>query len=234
MMYSKLYSKSLSKWDKVKEFAKNIVKNPKGFAESVKFSAKLKIRSLNNPIFAKKLESIFLPSNVVIMALMALSSYIFIFGPGAQPTFYTVLWFVVFCSWCLVVMELIRNKVDDPTKHNIISLRVTIAALIIPLMLMQTIGLPPLLNYTVITFLVMSPIVYAIRSKWKISGHMCTFTAMTTIMSMVNAWFASLYLIIPVISWCRLKLKAHTATQVFVGTLIGFILPYLFALLLPL
>ena len=228
------YSRGLSKLEKATAWVKDIITDPKEAIETADFNVKLRLRSMNNPIFAKKVESIFLPSNVVIMSVILLASYIFLFGPGAQPTFFTILWFAVFCSWSFVVMELIRRNVDDPTKHNITSLRVTIVSLIIPLMLIQTIGLPSILVFSVVTFLIMSPLVYAIRSKWKISGHMCTYTAITTIMSMVNAWFATLYLIIPVISWSRIKLKAHTSAQVFVGALLGFVLPYAFAILMPL
>jgi len=231
-----LYSTNRSLKEKMKDWVKNLGKDPEGVVESVKFEAKLKMRSLNNPVFAKQIESIFLPSNVIILALLTLSAYIFIFGPGARPTFDNVMWFVVFTSLCYFVMEWISRRVEKngPEKYNIMSLRITIISLIIPLMLMQTIGLPRLLNFVVVTFLLMSPLIYAIRSKWKISGHMCTFTAMTTIMSMVSAWFAPLYLIIPVISWSRLKLRAHTSAQVFVGTLIGFVMPYTMALLIPL
>jgi len=228
------YSRSLSKIGKVRDWVTDVLTDPKGMFDTADFNIKLKLRSMNNPIFAKKVEDIFLPSNVVIVSLVLLAAYIFILGPGAQPTFFTVLWFLVFSSWSFVVMELIRRNVDDPSKHNITSLRVTIVSLIIPLMLMQTIGLPKILIFGVVTFLIMSPVVYAIRSKWKISGHMCTYTAITTIMSLVNGWFVALYLIIPVISWSRIKLKAHTAAQVFVGTLLGFIVPYTFAILMPL
>jgi membrane-associated phospholipid phosphatase len=228
-----LYSNGLTKLQKAKEAVKAIVRSPLGLLESAEFGAKLKLRSMNNPIFAKKLEGIFLPSNVVILALLALSSYIFILGPGVHPSFMTVLWFAVFSSWCFVVIDVIKNNIDDPDKHNIISLRATIVSIVIPLILMRTVGIPPILEYVVITFMIMSPLMYAIRSKWKISGHVCTYTAMSTIMTMFSMWCAPLFLLIPVLSWSRIKLKAHTATQVFVGSLVGFIIPYTFAFLLP-
>jgi membrane-associated phospholipid phosphatase len=208
-------------------------KDPERAIESLEFKTKLKLRSMNNDIFAKKLESIFLPSNVIIMALLALTSYIFILSPTANPTFRTVLWFMVFSSWALVAIEYIRMNVDDPDKYNEMSLRVGLVGLIPPLMLMVTVGLPQILVFTVITFMMMLPMIYVIRSNWKISGHMCTYTAMSTIMAMINGWFAPLFLMIPVISWCRIKLKAHTAAQVFVGTLLGFVIPYTIAFLLP-
>ena len=230
MMYTK---HECTRSDKVKESLMAACKDPRGAMESAVFGAKLKIRSLNNPMFAKKVEDIFLPSNVVIMSLLALSSYMFIFGPGANPSMSTILWFIVLSAWSLVVMELIRRNVGDPSQHNGISIRVSVVGLIIPLMLMQTIGIPPLMTYIVITFLVMSPVLYAIRSHWKISGHMCTYTSMATILTMITSWAAPLFLLIPVLSWSRMKLKAHDAKQVFAGTLVGFVMPYVFALMIP-
>jgi len=229
MKYSK---KSFSKLGRIMNFMDDLMEDPVNTIETLNFSAKIKLRSMNNPMFAKKVESIFLPSNVVIMCVLALASYIFIFGPGAHPSFNTVLIFAVFASFCFGVMELIRRNTTDPEKHNIISLRLTIISLIVPLMLMQSMGMPNIFVFSIITFLIMSPLVYSIRSKWKISGHMCTFTAITTIMSLANAWFAALYIAIPVISWSRLKLKAHTRAQIIAGTLLGFLTPLTFSVML--
>lgn len=226
------YSKGITKSDRIKGVINDAINDPKGTIDSVKFGLKLKLRSLNNPVFAKKIEGTFLPSNVIIMCILALASYIFIFGPGAQPTFITVLLFMAFSSLSFFIMELIKKHVTDPEKFNIASLRLTIISLIIPLMLMQTVGMPQMFVFSIITFLVMSPLIFVIRSKWKISGHMCTFTAITTIMSMMNGGFAALYLIIPVISWSRLKLKAHTKAQIIVGALIGFFTPLSFSVVL--
>ena len=216
------------------EGVKKAKKDPERAAESLKVDAKLKLRSMNNVTFAKKLETVFLPSNVIIMALLTITSYIFILSPTANPTFYTVLWFIVFCSWALVGMQYISMNVPDPEDYNAMSLKVGMAGLIPPLMIMVTVGLPQILVFIVMTFMLMLPIIYVIRSNWKISGHMCTYTAMSTIMSMVSASFAPLFLMIPVISWSRIKLNAHTAAQVFVGTLLGFVIPYTFAFLMPL
>lgn len=224
----------LERVERLVERVKRAKKDPERAAESLKVDAKIKLRSMNNVVFAKKLEMVFLPSNVIIMALIALTSYIFILSPSANPTFYTVLWFMVFCSWALVGMEYIRRNVPDPEEYNAMSLRVGMAGLVPPLMVMVTVGLPQILVFTVITFLFMLPIIYVIRSNWKISGHMCTYTAMSTIMAMISASFAPLFLMIPVISWSRIKLNAHTAAQVFVGTLLGFAIPYTFAFLMPL
>jgi len=188
--------------------------------------------SIGSHIDAKRVEGLFLPSNVVIMSVLALASYIFVFGPGAHPTSSTLLLFTASSSFCFIIMELIRGYANESNKFNINSLRLTIVSLIIPLMLLRAVGLPQVFVFSTITFLLMSPLVYFIRSKWKISGHMYTFTAITTIMSMFSSWFTPLYLLIPVISWSRLKLKTHSAAQVLAGAALGFIMPYTIASLM--
>lgn len=193
-----------------------------------------KVKSLGTRAFAKKIEGVFSPGNAVIACVLALASYIFVFSPSAHPTFSTVMMFSAFSSVCFFVMELVRKHTANPEKFNINALRLTILSIMIPLMLMRTVGMPSVFVFSTITFLLMSPLVYVIRSKWKISGHMCTFTAITTILSFVNGWFAALYLMLPVISWSRVRLKAHTEAQVLAGTLLGFLTPLTFAVLIPL
>jgi len=229
------YSKGVSKAGRIKEFLEGLMQDPAGAVSSLNFDTKLKLRSMNNSAFAKKVETVFLPSNVVIMALLALFSYVFMFGPMAHPNHMTFIYFISFSALCLAVMEVIRIKATgDIEKYNINFLRISLISLIIPLMLMQTVGMPQVFVFTTITFLIMTPVMFVIRSKWKISGHMCTFTAASTIMSLVSSSFAPMFLMIPLISWSRIKLKAHTAKQVFIGTLVGFAVPYTFAFLLPL
>jgi membrane-associated phospholipid phosphatase len=49
--------------------------------------------------------------------------------------------------------------------------------------------------------------------------------------TMISGWFAPLFFLIPLISWSRLRLKAHTMGQVVAGTIVGFVIPYAIALL---
>jgi len=185
---------------------------------------------LHSAEFAKKVENTFLASNTVILSVIALASYIFIFGPGAHPTSETLIVFLGFSGIGFVAMDLIGRYANEPDKFNIRSLRLSIVALIIALMLMRSVGMPQVFVFGVISLLIMSPLAYVVRSKWKISGHLYTFTAIATIMSMVSAWFTPLYLIIPLISWSRLKLHVHTTGQIIAGALLGFTVPVTLAL----
>jgi membrane-associated phospholipid phosphatase len=142
--------------------------------------------------------------------------------------------FLGFSGVGFVAMDLISRYANEPDKFNIRSLRLSIVALIIALMLMRSVGVPQAFVFGIISLLIMSPLVYVVRTKWKISGHIYTFTAVTTIMSMVSGWFTLLYLLIPLISWSRLKLRVHTAGQIIAGALIGFAVPVTLAVVMHL
>lgn len=180
---------------------------------------------LHSAEFAKRVESTFLASNTVILSVIVLASYIFILGPGAHPTSETLIVFLGFSGIGFVAMDLIGRYANEPDKFNIRSLRLSIVALIVSFMLMRSVGVPQVFVFGIISLLIMSPLVYVLRTKWKISGHIYTFTAVTTIMSMVSAWFTLLYLLIPLISWSRLKLRVHTTGQIVAGAVIGFVVP---------
>jgi len=185
---------------------------------------------LHSAEFAKKVESTFLASNTVITSVAVLASYIFLFGPGAHPTIETFLMFVGFSALCFVAMDAIRGYANEPEKFNIRSLRLSMLALLVSLMIARSGGVPQVFVFAMISLLLMAPLVYVVRTKWKISGHLYAFTAVTTIMSMISAWFTPFYLLIPLISWSRLKLKVHTTAQVIAGTLIGFAVPVAIAI----
>jgi len=187
---------------------------------------------VHSQAFAKKVESTFLASNTVILSVIALASYIFLFGPGAHPTSETFILFLGFSAAGFIAMDVIGKYANEPDKFNIRSLRLAIVALVVSFMLMHMIGMPAAFVFSVTSLLIMSPLVYVVRSKWKISGHLYTFTAATTLMAMVSGWFAALYLLVPLISWSRLKLNAHTFGQIVAGTLLGFGVPVVLALVL--
>lgn len=196
-----------------------------GLKEKVAGKAAAAEAFLHSERFARKVDSAFLAGNTVILSVIAIASYIFILGPGARPTSETMILFLGFSAGGFIAMDLIGRYANDPAKFNIHSLRLSILALVVSFTLMHAVGVPQVFAFGVVSLMVMSPLVYVVRSKWKISGHMYTFAAATTIMSMVSAWFTPLFLLMPLISWSRLKLRVHTVGQVVAGAVIGFAVP---------
>jgi len=63
---------------------------------------------------------------------------------------------------------------------------------------------------------------------FKISGHMIMNTAFILILNFLFGWtLLWLVLLIPLIAFARLYLKAHTKWEVLAGTIVGFLEPYL-------
>ena len=72
-------------------------------------------------------------------------------------------------------------------------------------------------------------IVGGVRTIWKVSAHTAGMSFMFAIASMFGHALLSIFalLIIPIVSWSRLKLKRHTLMQVIVGMILGMIIPML-------
>lgn len=63
---------------------------------------------------------------------------------------------------------------------------------------------------------------------FKISGHMFINTFFIFILNYLYDWkLLGLFLIVPIVAFARLNLKAHTSAEVILGTIVGFLEPYL-------
>jgi membrane-associated phospholipid phosphatase len=70
-------------------------------------------------------------------------------------------------------------------------------------------------------------IAYAIRHYWKISAHMTSLTVSIISLAIINNMFIVFAILIPIVAWCRIKLKAHTYFQVIGGAILGILMPLL-------
>ncbi|ACF45884.1 MAG: hypothetical protein OQK66_04025 [Prosthecochloris sp.] len=70
-------------------------------------------------------------------------------------------------------------------------------------------------------------LILLITLQWKISIHLLTLTASIALLFLqfgaVALW---LLFLVPILMWSRIKLKAHSFMQTFVGGLIGFLIMY--------
>jgi membrane-associated phospholipid phosphatase len=71
-------------------------------------------------------------------------------------------------------------------------------------------------------YLLNSTVVMIINLRWKISAHATSISGSLAAMTMIFGWMlASLYLLIPLVAWARVYLRAHTLGQVTMGTILG-------------
>jgi membrane-associated phospholipid phosphatase len=68
-------------------------------------------------------------------------------------------------------------------------------------------------------------IIYAVRPHWKISGHLTAATGVCTVLSLIDSIFVPTAVLLPIVAWSRLKLGAHTPSQIIAGIAIGLAVP---------
>lgn len=164
---------------------------------------------------AKNLEKVFFPPNVVIAGGVLLLSYLG-WKFGDSLTFF----FTILAS--LSTIFLFKNKIKDENKLYALS-----AVPSLPTFIICSFILNPSIEmiYGCLSLFPILLLGYIIRPKWKISGHTAASTAVPITLSMIDIRFLFLIIILPPVTWSRLKLKAHTPTQVTAGIILGSTIP---------
>ena len=68
----------------------------------------------------------------------------------------------------------------------------------------------------------------AITMKWKISIHLYGLTGPLTFLVVVyDSYYWLWFLLVPIVAWARLRLRAHSLSQVIVGGVLGVLLTYI-------
>jgi len=173
---------------------------------------------MNSRKLARHIEVAFFPLVPIFFALL----FILIYTQNMFTENITVL--SILSAVFLVSHFTVRRKVKEENKKYTISSAIVAALFFI---LSYLVGVSRELFFVAVTLLIIAIFTYSIRPNWKISAHMITFISMATIVSFFNIYLVSLFILTPFVGWCRLKLKRHTLNQVIVGTLLGFIVPFI-------
>jgi membrane-associated phospholipid phosphatase len=81
---------------------------------------------------------------------------------------------------------------------------------------------PPMLIATMAGYTACALVVQAITRFWKISTHAIGITAPLAALTVLYGWQPAPFLVlIPIVCWSRVYLKAHTVAQVLVGAALG-------------
>ncbi len=87
---------------------------------------------------------------------------------------------------------------------------------------------PRLLMALSLTLLLLSLLITFATLFWKISVHMVGVSLFVLLLLLVfSANFLWLTILIPLVAWARVSLKAHTLTQVTVGSIVTILITYL-------
>ena len=94
---------------------------------------------------------------------------------------------------------------------------------------LHCIGAPPMLVASMAGYTAASFVVQTITRYWKISTHALGITApLTTLIALYGQQPLPFAVLIPIVGWSRIYLRAHTPLQVVAGTLLGFFSAYVF------
>lgn len=78
-----------------------------------------------------------------------------------------------------------------------------------------------------LTSLIVAFLTLVITLKWKVSIHMVGFCTPLTILTIIsNGLFIYAFALVPILMWARVKTKAHSWTQVIIGTTLGVVVTY--------
>jgi membrane-associated phospholipid phosphatase len=98
-----------------------------------------------------------------------------------------------------------------------------IAAYLIAFGLIYSVNGQGILAAVMICYAINTIVIMGINFGWKVSAHATGVGGPLAALTLVFGWsITPLYVLIPLVGWARVFLKAHTIGQVTVGTLLGF------------
>ena len=179
----------------------------------------------------------FLISWVISPVVVAPVAYFLVafFGFRDDPSRWNYL-LVLFLASTIVPILLIYGlkKIGKVSDYNItfreqrfLPLLVMVGVNFLGYELMQQLEAPRIFTGILLFNAVNTVLILLITLQWKISVHLLTLASAIALLylqfGVVAFW---LFLLVPVLMWSRVYLKAHTFMQTLVGSLIGFLVMY--------
>jgi membrane-associated phospholipid phosphatase len=145
------------------------------------------------------------------------------------------LWFSVLSILFVSILPIITStlwikrkklEVDMPKREDrIYPLLMVILSYIVGVLVLYTLGAPPLTTTLMIAYLNNTIVVLLFSLYWKISIHAMGVAGPATAIIYLFGWTGLIFsLLVPLVLWSRLYLKRHTPAQLIVGTVLGYLL----------
>lgn len=143
------------------------------------------------------------------------------------------LWFSVVSIFFVSLLPIITSlswvkkknlEVDMPRREDrIYPLLLVILSYIMGVLVLYTLGAPPLTTVLMICYLTNTIVVLLFSLFWKISIHAMGIAGPATAIIYLFGWPGLLFsLLVPLVIWSRLYLKRHTPAQLITGTFLGY------------
>ncbi|WP_306843148.1 phosphatidic acid phosphatase [Paenarthrobacter nicotinovorans] len=175
--------------------------------------------------FARILTEVFQPPVVVLVLLLI--------SPAIEPGFPGTMWFGLLGAFFVCVLPLayvlVMVKLGRISDHHVSDRRqrpalllMALVSVVTGLLVLQLIGGPVSVSVMIIALIAGIAVLAVVSAFWKMSGHASALAAAVVIAVLMfgPAWLP-LFVLVPVVGWSRLVLRAHTLGQVIAGSLFG-------------
>lgn len=178
---------------------------------------------------ARLLTEIFAPSPVGVVAIVFVAwHYSDTHGAALKWAGLAIL-FVAVVPFAFIVGQVLRGRVTDihvrqrEQRRPIILL--SLCSWLIAIAALYRLGAPHQLVAAIVTGVVALVIFGAITYWWQISFHVSTLAGVLTVFLLIfGRSVLPLYLLVPLVAWARIALRAHTLAQTLAGAVIGAII----------
>ncbi|MFQ6080341.1 MAG: hypothetical protein ACE5OW_01570 [Candidatus Bathyarchaeia archaeon] len=167
---------------------------------------------------ARAIEKLLFPSNTIMIGAVLLLIYL----TGESVFVNNVLTFLSSLLVYGLVIYLFKGRIRDENKLYCIG---SLSALLAFFLCYYFLNLSKEIVFGAISLLLVTLIIYTVRPRWKISGHTTALMGVWTTLLLVDLIFLPLGMLSPLVIWSRLKLKAHTPTQIIAGAMVGLLVP---------
>ena len=182
---------------------------------------------MNRKEIAEWIEKIFFPSNTIILASLILLIH-FRNDPNFVNSF-IIFMLTLFPSYASI--HVLKRYVKDVTMLYLIGTIIATLSFILSILFLTPFNELIYFAYSLFSTMLSFSL---IRLRWKISGHVTVATFISTALTLVYCNLLISYTICPIIAWSRLELKAHSVSQVVIGSLLGLVIPAILFSLSPL
>ncbi|TAL47546.1 hypothetical protein EPN87_02670 [archaeon] len=168
--------------------------------------------------FAKLVEDVSFPSNVGIVGAIILVAYFW-----NSPYFLNnAITFIASMLVYKATARMISKRVKSETKKFTYAFY---AAISVFLILSYFLPLTNQFFLSAVCLIIFNFIIHFVRDYWKVSAHTMAYTAMATVLSLVDVRFAISFVLLPIVIWSRLVLKRHDMEQIIAAFVIGLVVP---------
>ena len=118
------------------------------------------------------------------------------------------------------------TRLDVPVREQrTIPYLVTVVIYFAGSVLLYVLGASVIVYALMLCYATNTLVISAINTRWKISAHAMGASGPLTALAVTFGWLVlPFFLIVPIVAWARVELKAHTRAQVVAGAFLGIIL----------